>query len=280
MSFHDVESSRVASKNPNGLRGMGKRKFTAEQARQALLAAGVEMLKSVGPAGVASVSLAEAINRSGVPRPSAYRVFGGTDLDPQAAFQEQLVMRVVESDEGLRIDMIREACADILHRVNQTDELDTDQGLTDELVRVLKVCADAILELMLRDPVCGVYLSAMPLVRTGNQAERIEVAINNSVARLAGEFTNLFRELMSAFGVRLRPGWTEAHLFSVIKDATIGAVITAKATSDDEAAAYAAKTLALSYVALTALTTEPDSRRVVSAQPTAMLGLNATDLTG
>jgi hypothetical protein len=51
---------------------MSKRKFTKDQAKNALVEAGREILAEVGlSGGVGRVALTEAINRSGVPRPSA-----------------------------------------------------------------------------------------------------------------------------------------------------------------------------------------------------------------
>lgn len=257
---------------------MGKRKFTAEQARDALLATGFEMLQSVGPAGVATVSLAEAINRSGVPRPSAYRVFGGGELEPQGAFQEQLVLKVIELEPGMDMSVLRRAVDPYLVRANAPDDPPSADQLTDLLVETVRVSADAIIDFMMCDTKSGVYLSAMALVRTGTDSERIERAIADHRDRVAASYQGYYRDLLSAFGLRLRAGWSDTDLFTVFNDATVGAVLAAKASSGDESSSTTSSWLAATFVALTALATEPDPRRVVSADPLAMMSISPGEL--
>ena len=258
--------------------GMGKRKFTAEQARDALLATGFEMLQSVGPAGVATVSLAEAINRSGVPRPSAYRVFGGGELDPQGAFQEQLVLKVIELEPGMDLSVLQSTVAPFLERANDPDDPPTADQLTDMLVETVRVSADVIIDFMMSDTKCGVYLSAMALIRTGTDSERIEQAIAENRDRVAASYQGYYRDLLSAFGLRLRHGWSDTDLFTVFNDATLGAVLAAKASTGSSAPPSTSSWLAATFVALTALATEPDPRRVVSADPLAMMSVSPGQL--
>lgn len=258
--------------------GMGKRKFTAEQARDALLATGFEMLQSVGPAGVATVSLAEAINRSGVPRPSAYRVFGGGELDPQGAFQEQLVLKVIELEPGMDLTVLERAVSPFLERANDPDDPPSADELTEILVETVRVSADTIIDFMLSDTKSGVYLSAMALIRTGTDSERIETAIAAHRDRVASSYQGYYRDLLSAFGLRLRPGWSDTDLFTVFNDATFGAVLAAKASSEASPPNNTSSWLAATFIALTALATEPDPRRVVSANPLAMMSVSPGEL--
>lgn len=258
--------------------GMGKRKFTAEQAREALLATGVEMLESIGPAGVATVSLAEAINRSGVPRPSAYRVFGGGELDPQGAFQEELVLRVIANEPGMEMPILVKAIAPMIEQANSSEREPTAEELTELFLEVVKASAETIIAHMISDPQSGVHLSAMALVRTSAGSPRIEEAIAMHRESVASMYQSYYRDMMSAFGLRLRAGWTDKDLFTVFHDATMGAVLASKSSSDDVPQTKAASWLAATYVALTALATEPDARRVVSAQPLTLLSVTPKEL--
>ena len=99
---------------------MSKRKFTKDQARAALLGAGREILSEVGVSGgVGRVSLAEAINRSGVPRPSAYRVFGDSDLEPQRSFQDELIIDITEAGPALVLTPVFDPMRDVMRHVEQ-----------------------------------------------------------------------------------------------------------------------------------------------------------------
>ncbi|MGI9594947.1 MAG: hypothetical protein ACR2QK_02230, partial [Acidimicrobiales bacterium] len=61
-----------------------RKRFSADEARTALLDAGLELLDEKGlESGLARVTLSDAVTRSGVPRPSAYRVFSKGEFDPQ-----------------------------------------------------------------------------------------------------------------------------------------------------------------------------------------------------
>jgi len=256
---------------------MGKRKFTAEQAREALLVAGIDMLERIGPAGVATVSLAEAITRSGVPRPSAYRVFGGGDLDPQREFQEQLVLRVIEMEPGLKPDVLIEGVAPILARADGLVDPLSSEELTELLVELLKASAGTSIDFMLRDSAFGVYLSAMALVRTSD-SPRVEAAIDEIRSKATARWETMYRELLSVFGLRLRSGWTSVELYKVFNDATLGAVLAARASRDPKVPASTSAVLATTYIALVAIAAEPDPRRVVSAQPMTMLSTSPNQL--
>ena len=75
----------------------GKRRFTAPQARLALLEAGVELLGEVGlESGLARITFSAAVERSGVPRPSAYRVFSDGAFDPQDEYRMSLLLHLLE----------------------------------------------------------------------------------------------------------------------------------------------------------------------------------------
>jgi len=249
---------------------MGKRKFTAEQAREALLATGLEMLDLVSP-GTTHVSLADAINRSGVPRPSAYRVFGNGDDDPQTEFQLQLIERVIGEHPGLFNDLSSPEIDAILSGVNNVDTPLDEDGLTRALVDLCRASAHHSVHQLSTNSRYGVYLSAMAMVRTSN-CERIELALDEMRTAHAEVHGARFREWLSSFGLRLREGWTEAAYYRSCNDATMGAILSAKGSTGDEVDA-AVSWLASTYVALTALATEPDPRRITSAQPVEMLSV-------
>ncbi len=121
---------------------MSKRKFIKDQAKNALVEAGREILAEVGlSGGVGRVALTEAINRSGVPRPSAYRVFGETDLDPQRAFHQQLIVDITESGPAFDVASLAESVCGVLDEVKQIGVEATPEALTWYLRDLVRVAA-------------------------------------------------------------------------------------------------------------------------------------------
>lgn len=268
-------SAALWSERVNPGWSMGKRKFTADQAREALLATGLEMLDLVSP-GTTHVSLAEAINRSGVPRPSAYRVFGAGDDDPQTEFQLQLIERVIADMPTVVDELSSSAIDEIMAKVNNVESPLDEARLTQSLVDLCRASADHAVRGLSTNSRYGVFLSAMAMVRTSN-CERIEQVLHDMKAARARAHAAQIREWLSSFGLRLRDGWTEDSLYRSLNDATMGAVLSAKGSTGDEVDA-AVTWLASTYVAITALATEPDPRRITAAQPLEMLATSPGQL--
>ncbi|MEL7157731.1 MAG: hypothetical protein AAFN30_14165 [Actinomycetota bacterium] len=93
----------MSSSTPEGRR---RRRFSADEARAALLEAGAELLEERGMAnGLGRVTLSDAVGRSGVPRPSAYRLFADGEFDPQEEFRMELLLYLLDiSGTGPQIE--------------------------------------------------------------------------------------------------------------------------------------------------------------------------------
>lgn len=184
-----------------------KRRFSAGQARSALLAAGLELLEERGlESGLARVTLSEAVVRSGVPRPSAYRVFSNGDFDPQEEFRTSVLVHLLsEVSPAAAASAGFKAGREVLSE--EADRLasgDPDQ-LAFVLREVLRVCTETIWRMA--TPTVAAYFATVvslavdpdpypPLVEA-HRALRVNAAKRNS------EF---YTQMMSLFGLRLRPG--------------------------------------------------------------------------
>jgi len=248
---------------------MSKRKFTRDQARNALLVAGREMLTEVGlSGGVGRVTLAEAINRSGVPRPSAYRVFGETELDPQRAFHEELIVDITEVGPGIDTSKLAE-----LEKIGVEA---TPEDLTWYLRELVRLAAIAASDTKFTETPIGVYLSVLASTLDTERNDRVEAAARQAEETIVNAFIPFLREALTSFGLRLRDGWTFLDLSGTILDAILGALLTARVTpaapelqllTGREGQTQSWTTLGVTLLGIVGQATEPDPRMVASAQP-------------
>ena len=256
---------------------MSKRKFTRDQARTALLVAGQEMLTEVGlSGGVGRVTLAEAINRSGVPRPSAYRVFGQGDLDPQRAFHEELIIEITESGPTLRMAPLADPVRSVMGEVEQIGVEASDTDLTWYLRELIRVSGLAASDATFTETPIGVYISVLAATLDTERNARVEAAAARAQAATAEALIPFLRDALSAFGLRLRSGWTMLDLSSAVIGAILGGVLTTRVSSGAEfldlptgreGSAQQWTPLGTTVLGLVAQATEPDPRMVSSAQP-------------
>lgn len=256
---------------------MSKRKFTRDQARNALLVAGREMLTEVGlSGGVGRVTLAEAINRSGVPRPSAYRVFGETELDPQRAFHEELIIDITEVGPGIDTAKLAEPVNAILDEVEKIGVEATPEDLTWYLRELVRLAAIAASDTKFTETPIGVYLSVLASTLDSERNDRVEAAARQAEETIVNAFIPFLREALTSFGLRLRDGWTFLDLSGTILDAILGALLTARVTpaapelqllTGREGQSQGWTTLGITLLGIVGQATEPDPRMVASAQP-------------
>lgn len=256
---------------------MSKRKFTKDQARNALLVAGREMLTEVGlSGGVGRVTLAEAINRSGVPRPSAYRVFGETELDPQRAFHEELIIDITEVGPSLDLASLAAPVRGVLAQVDEIGVEATPEDLTWYLRELVRLAAVAASDAKFTDTPIGVYLSVLASTLDTERNDRVEAAARQAEEAMVNAFIPFLREALTSFGLRLRDGWTFLDLSSTLLAAILGALLTARVTpaspelqlltgKDDDMQAWTP--LGITLLGIAGQATEPDPRMVASAQP-------------
>jgi len=107
--------------------------------------------------GVGRVTLAEAINRSGVPRPSAYRVFGETELDPQRAFHEELIIDITEIGPSVNVASIAAPVRGVLEQVDELGAEATPEDLSRYLRELVRLSAAAANEATFTETPIGVY---------------------------------------------------------------------------------------------------------------------------
>jgi len=257
---------------------MSKRKFTREQARSALLTAGQEILGEVGlSGGVGRVTLAEAINRSGVPRPSAYRVFGETELDPQRAFNEELIVEITGFGPKLSLPELAQRARVVFADTEALGVDATPENLTwlsRELIRVLTGALSC--RSFATETEAGVYLSVLAATLDTAPNERVASAARIALDGTVSELIPFVREALSAFGLRLREGWTLLDVASALVSAVIGAVLTAQVTpapaemqrpTGQGGTDQPWTPLGLTVLGITAQVVEPDPRMVAAAQP-------------
>lgn len=256
---------------------MSKRKFTRDQARTALLVAGREMLTEVGlSGGVGRVTLAEAINRSGVPRPSAYRVFGDTELDPQRAFHEELIIDITEIGPGLDLTSLAAPVQSVINEVEEIGVEATPEDLTWYMRELVRLAAVAASDAKFTETPIGVYLSVLASTLDAEPNDRIEAAARQAEETLVSAFIPFLRETLIAFGLRLRDGWTFLDLSGTLLAAILGALLTARVTpaspelqllTGKDGQPQAWTPLGITLLGIAGQATEPDPRMVASAQP-------------
>ncbi|MEM8925734.1 MAG: hypothetical protein AAGD35_19700 [Actinomycetota bacterium] len=103
-----------------------RRRFSAAEAKAALLDAGAELLAEVGlESGLARVSFGAAVERSGVPRPSAYRIFSNGDFDPQEQYRMSLLLHLLDQeatrDRTKSTNIAEESLVDLSDHVGSRD---------------------------------------------------------------------------------------------------------------------------------------------------------------
>lgn len=249
---------------------MGKRKFTAQQARNALIEAGVEMLASVGPAGVGSVTLATAIGLSGVPRPSAYRVFGAGPTTPQEAFHEALITHVITTPAGLR-KPLTESVAPILADARRAANA---EELTVALQDLLSTVASTTMNFLRDDVQSGVLVAALALTTTAKCSDSMAEALAEASERRHQFYSSLYVEMLDVFGLKLREGWSMADATTVVNDASYGAMLSGRSSGDQGGGCpLMDRRLASSLAALVFMATEPDPGAQLSAVPSALMNV-------
>lgn len=235
------------------------------------------MLNEVGlSGGVGRVTLAEAINRSGVPRPSAYRVFGETEHDPQRAFHEELIIDITEVGPALDVDSLASPVRGVLNDVEQLGIEATPEDLSWYLRELVRLAGIAATDGEFIETPIGVYMSVLASTLDTARNERVEAAARRAEEATMNALIPFLREALTSFGLRLRNGWTFVDLSSALVAAILGALLTTRVSSASsklmlptgrEGAAQPWTALGVTLLGIAGQATEPDPRMVASAQP-------------
>lgn len=200
-----------------------KRRFTREQARDALVQAGLELLAEEGPTtGLGAISLAAAISRSGVPTPSAYRLYASDDSGPQSHYERDLISAMLESVDAGE-SAVEATLVELLGpAVDLSDSADA-ATLAHQLRQLLRDAGDRLVPAALSAPNTAVQMSVMAAAQAGHLDDEVVDALRRSEFDSGQLLQVRYRELGAVFGMRLRTGWTWDHLGATLATALRGA---------------------------------------------------------
>jgi AcrR family transcriptional regulator len=198
-------------------RTRGKEKFKAADARTALLDAGWEILVERGLVpGFDRVTLQEAVERSGVPRTTAYRVFSGPE-GSLSVFREALLARIqIGLDAEPSFDLVAELLAESDHIVSGGD----GAAKADLFREMIRIGFNDRLEKISAAPSWRAYISTIAALNFDGTATASQAAI-----KAGDRFVPLFEAMGEIFGFRPKPGLTWTDFASILVAAVDGAAI-------------------------------------------------------
>ena len=186
-----------------------RKRLKAAESRRALLNAGLELLKSHGVApGLDRVTLKEAIEVSGVPRSTAYRLYEG-GRGQLEEFRADLLADL----DSTRVDgePLETAIAQALEEIAPLIESRDPGQLASGLRELIRVAMQANLESLVDSLEWRVYMSSLASLGTGFEADPSMTEMFREAADAFGQrFVDFFSEISKMFGIRARAGMTEA----------------------------------------------------------------------
>lgn len=195
-----------------------KKRLKAAESRRALLDAGLELLKSRGVApGLDRVTLKEAIELSGVPRSTAYRLYEGGKGQLEE-YRADLLSDLDNSvDTAPTMAAIEKVLAEVAPLIESQDPLKLAQALRE----VLRVTVNTNVESVTKSLEWRVYMSSLASLGTGAEADpEMTEAFRLAASEFGERFVEFFDHLITVFGLRLRDSFT-LHDFGALVSATI-----------------------------------------------------------
>lgn len=197
-------------------RTRGPERFKADAAREALLDAGRDLLREHGIApGLDRVRFEDAIERSGVPRTTAYRLFRGPG-GPLARFRSSLLTTmgaVVAIEPTLAVvDKLLTDSGDVLERGDPHE-------MAELLYEVVRVAMNQRILDLSTDMSWRTYISTVA-ASLGIEGEQ-----SIDIAPVAEQFAAVFERVGELFGIRPRAPLDWAGLLNVLVAATDGAAL-------------------------------------------------------
>ncbi len=188
-------------------------RLSLQETRDRLLCAGRDMLLEFGlENGIRGISLAEAIERSGVSRTSAYRVFTDGDVDPQENFRGQVVLHAVETME---VDSSMVAVVFAQLSGSQFDNTPVGQAM--EMRELIRRWSAAALESNLANTPLRAVEAIMHVVALSQSSDpQIVDAVRLSLARSHEVFLPLYQLTIERYGLRFRPGFNVSYLTALL----------------------------------------------------------------
>lgn len=205
---------------------MGERRYTQHEARDIILQAGLELVVEHGPSlGLERVTFAQAIERTDVSRPTAYRAFATNDDGvPQARFRSEVALRLVNSCTFADLTPVLEATADLLTEAVEPDV--TGEQLTWLLREAIRVAGLVYQQHCRQDPLYPTYFAVL-LAAQRDEGSLLEQLMREQESS-AQAFIDAYQLVLDTFGVRLRAGWTWPMFASCIGTATTGSYLRGK----------------------------------------------------
>lgn len=195
-----------------------KKRLKAAESRRALLDAGLELLKSRGVApGLDRVTLKDAIELSGVPRSTAYRLYEGG----KGQLEEYRADLLSDLDNSVDIEPTSAAIKQVLDEVGPLVESKDPVQLAAALREVLRVTVNTNVESVVNNLEWRVYMSSLASLGTGMEADPdMTEAFRVAASEFGERVVEYFDHLISIFGLRPRESLT-MHDFGVLVSATI-----------------------------------------------------------
>ncbi len=187
-------------------------KFSPDELKDRLLAAGVESLRTAGVTqGLDAVRLDAAIHEAGVPRGSAYRVWSSTDgTSPQDVFRREVLLRLLRSTPlSTGLGVTRAAAEAELAKHSAALESDDPDQRAAVLREMIRVVAAVNFNNIVDSQTWRVYRAVATAATTRSDADAdIIEAIRTGEERLVAGYGEFFAEFAALFRLRLRPGVT------------------------------------------------------------------------
>jgi len=187
-----------------------KKRLKAAESRRALLDAGLELLKTRGVApGLDRVTLKEAIEVSGVPRSTAYRLYEGGKGQLEE-FRADLLTDLDNTVDGTATeDALERVLAEVAPLIESQDPMQMAQALRE----VVRVTVNTNMESVVNSLEWRVHMSSLASLGTGAHADPSVNEILQSAAMEFGErFVDFCQSISSIFGIRAREPQTVAEL--------------------------------------------------------------------
>lgn len=182
----------------------------AAESRRALLDAGSQLLKERGVApGLDRVTLKDAIELSGVPRSTAYRLYEGG----KGQLEEYRADLLSDLDNSVMSEPAFEAVERVLEE--HADELASKDpiALGRVLREVLRQAANNNIEATVASIEWRVFMSSLASLGTGDHNEpALEALFAEASAEFVERYGTLFDRLCTTFGLRVREPLTHEQL--------------------------------------------------------------------
>lgn len=200
-----------------------KKRLKAAESRRALLDAGLELLKLRGVApGLDRVTLKEAIEVSGVPRSTAYRLYEGG----KGQLEEFRADLLFDLDRAAPEVSIRSALDQVFADVEPLVASNDPVKLAQALREIVRVVVNAGTEAMVESVEWRVFMSSLASLGTGvDRDPQLAESFGAASHRFGDQFVELFDVLSNMFGIRTRDPLSTAELGVIIGAVAEGATL-------------------------------------------------------